>query len=276
MKFGINTISTDESIRPAVLAKAVEDRGFDAFFLPEHSHIPASRQTPFPLGGDLPPVYYRMVDPCLALAAAATVTDTLLVGTSITLLPQRDVIATAKTVASLDLISGGRFVFGVGIGWNREEMRNHGTDPGTRGIRMDEQLRAMKEIWVSDEAEFHGTFVDFDPIFAWPKPVQRPHPPLYVGGNSAAALARAVAYADGWMPNALPDASQIKPQLENAAEVGGPSFQVTATSAMAEPAVIEAYADGGAELLSFILATGPEAETLRQLDGFTALVDGYR
>ena len=172
MRFGIATFITDESIRPDALGPALEERGFDSLFIAEHSHIPVGRDTPYPAGGELPRRYYRTLDPFVALSAVAAVTSRLVLGIGIVLLPQRDVIHTAKEVASLDLVSGGRVAFGVGIGWNREEMRNHGTDPATRGARVDEQLAALKQIWTNDKAEFHGRQIDFDPIFAWPKPVQ--------------------------------------------------------------------------------------------------------
>jgi len=182
MRFGISTFITDEGIRPDVLGRALEERGFSSLFLAEHSHIPVRRESPYPGGGELPRKYYRTLDPFVALTAAAVVTSRLVLGTGIALLPQRDVIHTAKQVASLDLVSGGRVVFGVGVGWNREEMRNHGTDPATRGALMDEQLAALTRIWTADRAEFHGEHVDFDPIHSWPKPVQRPRPPIYIGG----------------------------------------------------------------------------------------------
>ncbi|MET0862938.1 MAG: LLM class F420-dependent oxidoreductase, partial [Nakamurella sp.] len=196
MKFGIATFVTDEGISPLALGPALEERGFDSVFLAEHSHIPVSRQTPHSSGGDLPRKYYRTLDPFVALTALAAATSNLLVGTGIALLPQRDVIHLAKEVASVDLVSGGRFQFGVGVGWNREEMRNHGTDPRTRGALMDEMLAALVQIWTSDEAEFHGQYLDFDPIFAWPKPLQQPHPPIYVGGESDAALTRLARLGD--------------------------------------------------------------------------------
>lgn len=176
MKFGISTFITDLSIRPAPLGRAIEERGFDSLFIAEHSHIPVDRSSPYPGGGDLPDIYYRTLDPFVALTAAATVTERLLVGTGIALVSQRDPIHTAKGVASLDLISEGRAVFGIGVGWNREEMANHGTDASTRGRLVDERLRAIIELWTKEKAEFHGAFVDFDPVYSWPKPVQRPHP----------------------------------------------------------------------------------------------------
>ncbi|OZM79569.1 TIGR03619 family F420-dependent LLM class oxidoreductase [Pseudonocardia sp. MH-G8] len=180
MRFGTATFITDEGIRPDALGRALEERGFGSLFIAEHSHIPASRETPHPGGGELPRIYYRTLDPFVALTAAAAVTSRLVLGTGIVLLPQRDVIHTAKQVASLDLVADGRTAFGVGIGWNREEMRNHGTDPATRGARMDEQLAALKAIWTSDEAEFHGAHVDFDPIFAWLAEQGRENVPITV------------------------------------------------------------------------------------------------
>src|SRR5574340_348997 len=209
MKFGIATFVTDEGIRPDALGRALEERGFDSLFLAEHSHIPVSRTTPYPGGGDLPRQYYRTLDPFVALTAAASVTSDLLVATGIALLIQRDVIHTAKEVASLDLISGGRMLFGVGVGWNREEMRNHGTDPRTRGALINEQLAALKQIWTKDEAEFHGKYIDFDPIYSWPKPVRKPHPPIYIGGESPAALERLLKFGDAWLPRPHISAAEL-------------------------------------------------------------------
>src|ERR671929_1110653 len=172
MKFGISTFVTDEGIAPGTLARAIEERGFDSLFIAEHTHIPLSRKSPWPRGGELPRRYYRTLDPFVTLTAAAAATGRLLLGTGVALVIERDPIITAKEVASLDLVSGGRAIFGVGVGWNREEMENHGTDPRTRGRLVDEQLAALREIWTQDPAEHHGEFVDFDPIFSRPKPVQ--------------------------------------------------------------------------------------------------------
>ncbi|WP_092530779.1 LLM class F420-dependent oxidoreductase [Amycolatopsis arida] len=277
MKLGISTFVTDRSAAPHVLARALEERGFDALFLAEHSHIPASRESPYPMGGELPDMYYRAVDPFVALGAAAAVTTELTLGTGVALLIQRDTIQTAKEVASLDHLSGGRVLFGVGVGWNREEMRNHGTDPRTRGALLDEQLAALKEIWTREQAEFHGRFVDFDPIFAWPKPVRRPHPPIYVGGISPAAVRRAVKHGNGWLPFAAPDPAGVRAQLDLLAAHGGADLPVTATSASGrDRAVLDAYAEGGVERVTLGLAPQGEVDTLRRLDELAGLVPAYR
>src|SRR5690606_41646193 len=185
-------------------AKAVEERGFSALVVAEHTHIPASRQSPYPLGGELPGIYYRTLDPFVTLAAAAAVTSRIELVTGIALLIQRDPIITAKEAASIDLISDGRFVFGVGAGWNLEEMRHHGTDPRTRGALLDERIEAVKALWTDEPAEYHGRFVDFGPSYLRPKPVQKPHPPIVVGGNSDATVGRILRHGAGWMSNPPP------------------------------------------------------------------------
>ncbi|EHK83175.1 flavin-dependent oxidoreductase, F420-dependent methylene-tetrahydromethanopterin reductase [Saccharomonospora azurea SZMC 14600] len=271
MKFGISTFVTDEGIRPTTLATALEERGFDSLFLAEHSHIPVSRETPYPDGGELPRPYYRTLDPFVALSAAAAVTETLLLGTGVALVVQRDVIHTANEAASLDLISDGRFVFGVGVGWNREEMRNHGTDPRTRGALLNEQLQAIKAIWTSEQAEFHGEHVDFDPIYAWPKPVRTPHPPIYVGGESPAAIERLAAHGDGWLPRGHTEPEQIRSVLRSLAERGKSDVPVTIFAAGRDESRIEGWADVGVERVTFFLPTLPEAETLTALDELAAL-----
>ena len=183
MKFGVTMFPTDYAIGPAELAGAVEEHGFESLFFPEHTHIPTSRRTPWPGGAELPREYSRTLDPFVALSAAATATERLRIGTGICLVVERDPITLAQEVASLDFISGGRFLFGIGGGWNLEEMENHGTDPAQRWKLLRERVLAMKAIWAEDEAEFHGRFVNFDPIWSWPKPVQEPHPPILVGGS---------------------------------------------------------------------------------------------
>jgi len=276
MKIGVSTFMTDEGIQPAQLARALEMRGFDSLFLHEHSHVPVRRETPFPGGGELPRVYYRTLDPFVALTAAATVTGSLLLGTGVAQLALRDVIHTAKQVASLDLVSGGRVIFGVGAGWSREQMRNHGTDPRTRGTLLNERLAAIKEIWTKDKAEFHGQYVDFDPIFCWPKPVQRPHPPIYIGGDGEAALARVAAHGDGWMPHPVGHPAQVRPQLNRLAEVAGDVPVIVLQNASPRSELIAAYAEAGADRVALSLPTRPEAETLRTLDAFAALASDYR
>ena len=198
--FGVTIFPTDTAIQPADVARAVEDRGLDSLFFPEHTHIPVSRQTPFPGGTDLPEMYKRTHDPFVALGAAAAVTERIRLGTGICLVIERDPITLAKEVASLDVISNGRVVLGIGAGWNREEMENHGADYARRWPIVREKILAMKAIWANDEASFHGEFVDFDPIWSWPKPVQSGGPPIWVGANSKWVYERVAEYGDGWMP----------------------------------------------------------------------------
>jgi probable F420-dependent oxidoreductase len=270
MKFGISTFVTDDGIGPVELGAALEERGFDSVFLAEHSHIPVSRESPYPSGGELPSKYYRTLDPFVALTAIAATTTDLLVGTGIALLPQRDLIHTAKEVASLDLVSGGRVQFGVGVGWNREEMRNHGTDPRTRGRKMDEMLAALKLIWTGETAEYHGDHSDFDPIFSWPKPVQRPHPPIYVGGESDAALARLATYGDAWLPRKDTPTAKLREVRQWLADQGRENVPFTIFGADNDPAMFEAYGAAGVERVTIMLETMPEPESLAVLDEFAA------
>jgi probable F420-dependent oxidoreductase len=200
MRFGVAIFATDYAIRPDELARELEQRGFESLWLPEHTHIPASRRTPYPAGGDLPKEYWHTYDPFLSLAAAASVTTRLRLATGVCLVIERDPITTAKEVATLDHLSNGRFIFGVGGGWNVEEMENHGTQFKTRWRLLRERVLAMKEIWTKDEAEFHGEFVNFDPIWSFPKPAQKPHPPILMGGDGPTTFDRVVEYCDGWMP----------------------------------------------------------------------------
>src|ERR1700674_2241280 len=204
MKVGVYYFPTDYGINIAELAGALEQRGFVSVFVFEHTHIPVSRRPPFPGGGELPKRYSHTHDPFVALSFAAAATRTLKLGTGIALVPQRDPIVTAKSVASLDHLSGGRFVFGVGGGWNVEEMENHGARYDTRFKLLRERVLAMKAMWTSEQAEFHGEFVDFDPVWLNPKPKQRPHPPILLGGESDHTLRRVVEFCDGWFPRAVP------------------------------------------------------------------------
>jgi probable F420-dependent oxidoreductase len=199
--FGIGYFPTHDGVSPGGRARLAEGRGKEALFFPEHTHIPASRTTPYPAGGDLPRKYFHSYDLFVALTAAAATTSKLRIGSGICLVIERDPIITAKEVASIDHLSGGRFEFGVGAGWNREEMENHGTDPRVRMAIMAERVEAMKAIWTEDEASYHGKHVDFDRIWSWPKPAQWPHPPVLVGGNGPTVLDRVLSFGDAWMPN---------------------------------------------------------------------------
>jgi probable F420-dependent oxidoreductase len=201
MDIGVAVFPTPDTVAPGPLARLVEERGHESLFFPEHTHIPADRRTPYPGGGELPRKYARTYDLFVALTAAAAATPKLRVGSGICLVNQRDPITTAKAVASVDHLSGGRLEFGVGAGWNREEMDNHGTDPRTRMRLMGERIDAMKRIWTEDEASYAGEFVKFERIWSWPKPAQRPHPPVIVGGNGPTVLDRVLAFGDAWMPN---------------------------------------------------------------------------
>ncbi|MFD9209581.1 LLM class F420-dependent oxidoreductase [Streptomyces sioyaensis] len=274
MKFGVSTFLTDQGIAPTTLGRAVEERGLDSLFIAEHTHIPASRRTPYPGGGELPEIYYRTLDPFVALSAAAAVTEHLLLGTGIALVAQRDPITTAKEVASLDLVSGGRAIFGVGVGWNREEMENHGTDPRTRGRLVDERLRAIRELWTAEKAEFHGEFVDFDAVYSWPKPVQRPHPPLYVGGGEG-AFPRVAALGDAWLAISGPP-EDLGQQIERMRSVAGRNVPVTVYAVPNNPEIIDQYTQLDVERLLFYLPTKPEAETLPYLDQLADLARRFQ
>jgi probable F420-dependent oxidoreductase len=200
MKIGAVMFFTTDSMQPAALGRALEERGFESLWVPEHTHIPSTRKTPYPAGGPLIRPYYDIMDPFLALNTAATVTTKLKIGTGIALLTQRDPIVTAKVVSSIDQLSNGRFLFGVGNGWNQDEMENHGTAFDTRHKLVRERIEAMKAIWTKSKAEYHGDMVKFDPMMAWPKPAQKPHPPILVGGAFPYGARRALRYGDGWMP----------------------------------------------------------------------------
>ena len=216
---------TDYSMSAAELAPALEVRGFESLWAPEHSHIPLTRKSPFAGGGELPKKYYDAMDPFVTLTAAAAVTRTLKLGTGICLVVQRDPIQTAKLVASIDQVSGGRFLFGIGNGWNQDEIENHGTVFATRHKLVRERVAAMQAIWTQSKPEYHGEFVDFGPMMAWPKPVQKPHPPIIVGGAFPYAARRAIRYGDGWIPHRsrpqYGDVSDFLPQFRQmAAEAG--------------------------------------------------------
>jgi probable F420-dependent oxidoreductase len=269
VKFGVLTFVTDEGIGPVELARGLEERGFSSLFVAEHSHIPVEAKTPYPAGGPIPRKYHRTLDPFVALTAAAVATEKLIVGTGIALVPQRDPILTAKEVVSLDLVSRGRFRFGVGVGWLREEIANHGVDPGVRGRLADERLRAMIEIWTRDKAEFHGEFVDFDPIYSWPKPATKPYPPLYVGGGPA-TFRRIAELNAGWLAMS-PSADRLAKhldQLRALADHDVPVINIHAGEPTAEE--LEGYGRLGLEQILVELPTEPRDETLRRLDELQA------
>jgi len=250
MDIGVCIFNTDYAIRIEELARAVEQRGFESLWVPEHTHIPTSRRTPFPGGGELPRDYSHTLDPFIALTAAAAVTTKLKVGTGICLVIERDPIIMAKEVASLDFTSHGRFLFGIGRGWNAEEMENHGTAFKTRSRVLRERVLAMKEIWTKDEAQFHGDFVDFDPIWSWPKPVQKPHPPVLLGGEGPLTLQRVVDFCDGWFPRARNEKlvfDGIKDLHDRAARAGRDpkSVSVSVFGAPPEAAKLARYREGG-------------------------------
>ncbi|MBB4933165.1 putative F420-dependent oxidoreductase [Lipingzhangella halophila] len=272
MKFGISTFVTDEGIRPDALGKALEERGFESVFLAEHSHIPKGATAPD--GSELERPYYRGLDPFIALTAAASATKNLLLSTGVALLVQRDVLHTAKEVASLDLLSGGRTILTVGAGWNRAEMRNHGVDPVTRGRRLDEQLAVLKAIWTQDEASFHGEHVDFGPVYMWPKPVQRPHPPIYIGGHSPAARRRVAEHGDGWFPITA-TSDDIREMRASLAARGRTGVVMNVPGDADSPASLAEYAEAGAERATFHIETMPESATLRKLDDLAKLVARY-
>jgi probable F420-dependent oxidoreductase len=279
MKFGASMFFTDYSMTPAALARAVEDRGFDILWAPEHSHIPLSRKTPFVMGGDLPKRYYDTMDPFVTLTAAAMATKTLKVGTGVCLIAQRDPIQTAKLVASIDQVSGGRFVFGVGNGWNQDEMENHGTAFATRHKLARERIEAMKAIWTQTKPEYHGEFVDFGPMMAWPKPVQKPHPPIVVGGAFPYSARRAIRYGDGWMPQVTPTATTPLAELiprfrQMAAEAGRDPASLAISIGGQQPDIdlIKRYQDLDVERVSVSLMSEKEDAILPVLDQWVAVM----
>jgi probable F420-dependent oxidoreductase len=277
MKIGTFYFSTDYGIHPAELARELEARGFDSLFMPEHTHIPASRKSPFPGGGELPKRYSHSHDPFVALSFAAAATRKLKVGTGICLLPQRDPIVTAKAVASLDQLSGGRFVFALGGGWNVEEMENHGATYETRFAILRERVLAMKEIWTKDEATFKGEHVDFERIWSWPKPTQKPHPPILLGGESDYTLKRVVEFCDGWFPRASAkfDAKQAVGLLRQMASTRGRDFStlsITVFRAPADEAKLAGYREAGISGALLEIPDLSRDEILKVLDSHAALL----
>lgn len=283
MRLGLMIFPTDRGIQPMELAREAESRGFDSLWFPEHSHIPVSRRTPW--GGrdgapPLPEEYWRTHDQFVALAAAAAVTTTLRLGTGITLVAQRDPVWLAKEVASLDMISGGRLLFGVGYGWNHEEMESHGVDIGHRRAVVREKILACKELWTQEEAEFHGQYVNFEPSWSWPKPVQFPHPPIYVGCSpSALHFRHIVEYADVWMPIEGRWPIEDKwTELLNVAEAAGrdpASLSLGVYAAKPEAAHLARLREVGATLSALILPALDRDQALATMDSYAPLVEEF-
>ncbi|MYB38721.1 MAG: LLM class F420-dependent oxidoreductase [Gammaproteobacteria bacterium] len=279
MQIGTFIFATGYAMRIDDLAREVEARGFESLFVPEHTHIPTSRRSPWPGGADLPKEYWHTLDPYVSLMAAAAATTTLRVGTGITLLTERDPIVTAKEIASLDLLSNGRVEIGIGAGWNAEEMENHGTEFAKRFRVMSERAKAMKTLWSEEEPEFHGEFVDFDPVWSFPKPVQQPNPPILIGGESIHTLRRVVEYGDGWFPRARGgfDAAGNVDRLRAVADEAGrdmSTLSITVFGAPPDAAELASYREAGITRAVLALPSAPADTLLPLLDRRATLLSG--
>ena len=277
MDIGITIFATDYSIRIDELAREAESRGFESLFAPEHAHIPSSRRSPWPGGPELPREYWHTLDPFVGLVAAAAVTSRLRLGTGIALLTERDPILTAKESATLDLLSEGRFELGIGAGWNAEEMEHHGTVFADRFKVMMDRALAIKTVWTEEEPEYHGDFVDFDPIWSWPKPVQRPHPPILLGGESRHSLRRIVRHLDGWMPRARGgfDAASEMARLRRFAEEverDASTVSVSVFSAPADAESMDSYREAGVDRAILSLPSKGRDDVHPLLDRLSALL----
>jgi probable F420-dependent oxidoreductase len=277
MHIGLTMFPTDYAIQPHDLAREAEARGFESLWLPEHSHIPTSRKSPWPGGAELPKYYAESYDPFVSLAAAAAVTKTIKLGTGICLVIQRDPIHTAKEVSTVDRLSSGRFMFGVGAGWNAEEMADHGTAFETRFKLMRERILAMKEIWTQPKPKFAGKFVQFDEMLQWPKPVQKPHPPIIIGGGFPHAAKRVIAYGDGWIPigGRQLDPLEVLPQFRKMAKDAGrdpASLSFTIFAGPRDPEVLKRYRDAGVDRVVLMLPPKERDAILPMLDESAALM----
>ena len=279
MHFGVGLFFTDYSMTPAALGRALEERGFEFGVGSEHSHIPLSRRSPWPGGGELPKQYYDVMDPFVTLTAAAAATKTLKVGTGVCLVNQRDPIQTAKLVASIDQISGGRFLFGIGVGWNAEEMEDHGTVFTTRAKLVRERVEAMKAIWTETKPEYHGEFVNFEPMMAWPKPVQKPYPPVILGGAFPQGARRAVRYGEGWISlagrSAYGDVFETVPKFRAMMVEAGrdvDSCPVSLFGVTEDADMLKRYRDLGIARVTVALPAAKEDVVLPILDRWAALI----
>jgi probable F420-dependent oxidoreductase len=272
MEFGIAYFPTHDAVQPADLAALVEQHGQESLFVAEHSHTPASRESPYPGGGELPRKYHHTYDPFVALTAAATATSRLRVGTGVCLVNQRDPIHTAKEVASVDRISGGRFEFGIGIGWNREEMADHGTNPKTRVRLVKERIEAMQAIWTQEIASYHGEFVDFDDMWQYPKPAQTPYPPILVGGDGPTVLDRVLAYGDAWFPNWAAVASNVEERIAELHSRADRPIAVMAMGIPADPEVIERCLKAGLTRVTHWLPSNGLGPVQDALDGWESAI----
>jgi probable F420-dependent oxidoreductase len=274
MKFGVTIFLTDETPGPAEVANLVEDYGLESLWLPDHTHIPASRESPHPLTGtSLAREYTRNLDVFVALAAAAATTTRLVIGTAICLVPERDPIVTAKQIASIDHISDGRFMFGVGAGWNLEEVEHHGVEAKDRFKVLDERVLSMKEIWTQDEASFSGRFVSFDRIWSWPKPVQRPHPPILLGSNGPKALARAVKLGADWMPGRHRDDDTLLKRIDHYKSLMDGNGGVTLSDPPFDPSRLARFAEAGVDRGFFWLPSAGRSEIERRLEEIKAVAE---
>ena len=277
MKIGVTIFATDYCIALTELAPALEERGFDALFVPEHTHIPTSRRSPWRGGAELPPEYSHTLDPFVSLTAAAAVTSTLRLGTGICLVTERDPIVTAKAVASLDLVSGGRFEFGIGAGWNAEEMEHHGTRFETRFRLMEDRVKAMQAIWAADEASYEGEFTAFEPSWSWPKPMQKPHPPILLGGETVHTMRRVMDFCSGWLPRGamLPDPAEGMNRLSVAAAGAGrdpATVSATVFGAPAEAGYLDACREAGIDRALLLLPSEGRDGVMPLVDRYAALI----
>src|SRR3954462_678590 len=272
MRYGAAVFATDYSVSPGRFAEMAEERGYESVFFPEHTHIPASRDTPYPGGADLPEQYWHTHDLFVALPAAAAATKHVKIGSGICLVTERDPIVTAKEVASVDVLSGGRLDFGVGAGWNREEMANHGTDPRTRMRLLRERIEAMQAIWTQDEASYDAEFVHFERIWSWPKPVQRPWPPVLVGGSGPKVLDRVLAFGDGWFAQHHADPLERVGELCTRADEAGRELPVDVIGVPPDPVVLERYEAAGVRRVLMWAPSGQRSVIEAALDEFERAV----